>query len=142
MTAKAPRPFRHLSTSIASKRNFLTVNMTVILARPEAMSSAFKYLEVPATIEWSEGSPSNFCHGSQPMGNPGNDRETGKNSGPRSRLDRWKGQGISAVTRDSTRSKSLEHRYFGVWVVAWHSNIECARRRQTSPVNVTSNEVA
>jgi hypothetical protein len=43
---------RDFSASIAPKRNFLTVNMTVELERPDAKSSAFKYLEVQETIEW------------------------------------------------------------------------------------------
>lgn len=43
---------RYLSPSIALKRNFLAVDMTVNAASPERKSRTFKWLYVPETIEW------------------------------------------------------------------------------------------
>jgi hypothetical protein len=50
--ARAPRPFRHLSPSIAPKRHSFTVDVTVKLARPKRKSSVFRWLHVSETIEW------------------------------------------------------------------------------------------
>jgi len=43
---------RDLSPSIALKRKFLAVDMTVNAAQPEMNSRTFRYLYVPETIEW------------------------------------------------------------------------------------------
>jgi hypothetical protein len=52
MAAEAPRPFRHLSPSTAPKQHFLTVDLTVKLARPGTELPIFKCLQVLETIEW------------------------------------------------------------------------------------------
>jgi hypothetical protein len=44
--------FRHLSLSIAPKQHFLTLELTVKLARPDAKLPVFKCLHVLETIEW------------------------------------------------------------------------------------------
>jgi len=49
--AEAVRPFRHLSPSIALKRNFLAVDLTVSWARPLGKSLSVKCLSVPETSE-------------------------------------------------------------------------------------------
>jgi len=52
ISAKAARSFRDLSPSIAPKRMFLAVDLTVSLARGEKNSHRFRCLYVPETIEW------------------------------------------------------------------------------------------
>jgi hypothetical protein len=52
MAAEAPRPVRHQSSSIATKQHFLTVDLTVKLARRGTELSVFKCLRVLETIEW------------------------------------------------------------------------------------------
>ena len=49
---KAPRPFRHQLPSIAPKQHFLTVDLTVKLARPGTELPIFKCLRLLETIEW------------------------------------------------------------------------------------------
>ena len=49
---KVPGPFRHLSPSIAPKRNFLAVDLTVSPAHPDKKSRNFSCLYAPETIEW------------------------------------------------------------------------------------------
>ena len=49
---EALRPFRYLSASIALKRKFLAVDVTVSVAYAERNSRIFRCLEVPETIEW------------------------------------------------------------------------------------------
>jgi hypothetical protein len=44
--------FRHLSRSIGSKQDFLSVNLTVKLVSRVQEARRFKELEVPETIEW------------------------------------------------------------------------------------------
>jgi hypothetical protein len=56
MAAEATRPFRHLSPSIAPKQHFLTVDLTVKLARPGAELPVFKCLQVLETIGGSDRS--------------------------------------------------------------------------------------
>jgi hypothetical protein len=46
------QPYRHLSPSIAPKRNFLAVDLTVSPACLEKKSRNFSCLYVPETIEW------------------------------------------------------------------------------------------
>ena len=50
MAAEAPRPFRHLSPSIAAKRSFPAVDLTVSFACPEKKSRSFSCLYGPETI--------------------------------------------------------------------------------------------
>jgi hypothetical protein len=52
MAAEAPQPFRHQSPTIALKQHFLTVDLTVKLARPGTELPVFKCLRVLETIEW------------------------------------------------------------------------------------------
>jgi hypothetical protein len=52
MAAESLRPFRHLSPAIAPKQHFLTVDLTVKLARANTMLPIFKCLQVLETIEW------------------------------------------------------------------------------------------
>ena len=52
MAAKEPLPFRHLSESIALKRKFLAVDVTVSPACPDEKCFNFSRLYVPETIEW------------------------------------------------------------------------------------------
>jgi hypothetical protein len=52
MATEALRPLRFLSVSIAPKQHFLTLDVTVKLARPDTNSLVFKCLEVLETIEW------------------------------------------------------------------------------------------
>lgn len=52
MAAEALRPFRYQSSSIAPKQHFLTVDLTVKLARPGTELFFFKCLRVLETIEW------------------------------------------------------------------------------------------
>ena len=42
----------HLSPSIAPKRNYLAVDLTVSLAYREEKSCKYRCLQVPETIEW------------------------------------------------------------------------------------------
>jgi hypothetical protein len=42
----------HLSPSIAPKRNYLAVDLTVSLAYREEKSRKYRCLQVPETIEW------------------------------------------------------------------------------------------
>jgi hypothetical protein len=44
--------FRHLSPSIAPKRHFLTVYMTVKFVSSGTKSFSFRCLQLPETIEW------------------------------------------------------------------------------------------
>jgi hypothetical protein len=44
--------FRHLSPSIALKRDFSTVFLTVNLAALDNKLISFKCLQVPETLEW------------------------------------------------------------------------------------------
>jgi hypothetical protein len=46
------RLFRHLSPSIAPKRKFLAVDLTVTPAYPDKESCKGSELQVPETIEW------------------------------------------------------------------------------------------
>ena len=46
------RSFRDLSPSIAPKRNFLAVDLTVSSLYAYEKNSIFKRILVPATIEW------------------------------------------------------------------------------------------
>ena len=48
----AVRAIRDLSPSIASKRKFLAVDLTVSLAGCEEKSRNYRCLQVPETIEW------------------------------------------------------------------------------------------
>jgi hypothetical protein len=48
----AARTFRHLSPSIAPKRNYLAVDLTVSLLCASEKPRSFNLLEVPETIEW------------------------------------------------------------------------------------------
>lgn len=52
MAAEALRPFPHLSPFIALKQHFLTVDMTVKLARADTKLPVFKCLPALETIEW------------------------------------------------------------------------------------------
>jgi hypothetical protein len=49
---KLAQGFLYLSPSIASKRNFLAVDLTVSPAHPDKKSGIFSCLQVPETIEW------------------------------------------------------------------------------------------
>jgi hypothetical protein len=44
--------YRRLSPSIALKRMFLAVDLTVSLSYPPWKACSFRYLEVPETTEW------------------------------------------------------------------------------------------
>jgi hypothetical protein len=44
--------YRHLSPTISTKRNLLSVFLTVKLARTDAKSFSFRGLWVQETIEW------------------------------------------------------------------------------------------
>ena len=46
------RPIRYLSPSIALKREFSTVFLTVIPEWPDKKPIYFRYLQMPETIEW------------------------------------------------------------------------------------------
>jgi len=48
----APRPFQDLSPSTAPKQHFLTVDLTVKLARPGMELTVFKCLRMLERIEW------------------------------------------------------------------------------------------
>lgn len=48
----AARTFLHLSPSIAPKRNYLAVGLTVCLLCASEKPLSFNPLEVPETIEW------------------------------------------------------------------------------------------
>ena len=52
MLRKRLYPFQHLSPSIAPKRKFLAVDVTVNFPCPAKMSRIFKRLYMPETIEW------------------------------------------------------------------------------------------
>jgi len=52
VAAEPLRAFRHLLPSIGSKRNFLTVEMTVKLKCADTKSLSFRCIYVPETIEW------------------------------------------------------------------------------------------
>jgi len=62
MAAQAPAPFRHLSPSIAPKQHFLTVDLTVKLARHYTKSPVFKCLRVLETIEWEVMQPGSMSN--------------------------------------------------------------------------------
>lgn len=55
MAAEAPQPFRHLSPSIAPKQHFLTVDLTVKLARADTKLPVFNAYECWKLLSGSEG---------------------------------------------------------------------------------------